>query len=260
MSIITDAHTHTNFSGDARDDMSEMCRQAIAKGLNCICFTDHLDLNPTDESYGCYDYDRYSAAIDRVRAEYEGRIRVLKGIEFSEPHIFRREYEELLGKEFDLVMVGIHYVRLGVGLHWFEDDRSFREYAAHDLFRHYYEELLQVVKLGGFDVLAHFDNPKRYLQGSGPETELIDEIVHELVGKDLVPEINTSPLRRGCRESAPDADILQRYVDAGGTRVTIGSDAHSSKEIAADFDHAQKLVNCYQLQPGIFRGRQFIAI
>lgn len=240
--------------------MSEMCREAIAKGLSYICFTDHLDLNPTDENYGFYDYGRYSAAIDRVRAEYGGRIQILKGIEFSEPHIFRREYEELLNKEFDLIMVGIHYVRLGVGLHWFEDDRSFREYAAHDLFRHYYEDLLQAVKVGGFDVLAHFDNPKRYLPESGQEAELIDEIMHELVSRDIVMEINTSPLRRGCQESAPDSDILKQYVDAGGTRVTIGSDAHSCQDVAANFDYAYKLAADHQMTIGIFKGRQFIAV
>jgi len=258
--IIADSHTHTTFSGDARDDMSNMCRAAIAKGLSHICFTDHLELNPTDESYGIFDYDRYSAAIDRVREEFAGRIHILKGIEFSEPHVFRKEYEELLNKEFDLIMVGIHYVRMSVGLHWLEDDACLYEYARQNLYRQYYEELLQVVKLGGFDVLAHFDNPKRYLKESTQESELIDEILQELVGREMVLEINTSPLRRGCAACAPDAEILKRYSQLGGARVTVGSDAHSSEEIAADFDYAERLVTDHCLRLGIFKGRRFMDI
>lgn len=257
--IVTDSHTHTTFSADARDDMPEMCRAAIAKGLTHICFTDHVDFNPTEENCGLFDYDRYTAAIDRVRAEFAGRIRILKGIEFGEPHIYVKEYEKLLRKEFDVIMASIHFVRMDIGLHWFEDDAMLSGYTRKNLYRRYYEELLQVVRLGGFDVLAHFDNPKRYLSGSGQETELIGEIMHELVSRDLVIEVNTSPLRMGCHECAPDSRILKQYTEAGGTRVTVGSDAHSSQEIAAGFDHADRLVKNHRLTIGIFQGRRFIA-
>ena len=41
----------------------------------------------------------------------------------------------------------------------------------------------------------------------------------------------------------PDADILKRYTGAGGTKVTVGSDAHTCHDIAAGFDHhAYRLV------------------
>ena len=257
--IVTDSHTHTTFSADARDEMPEMCRAAIAKGLTHICFTDHVDFNPTEDGYGLFDYDRYTAAIDRARAEFEGRIHILKGIEFGEPHLYVKEYEELLHKEFDVIMASVHFVRMDIGLHWFEDDDMFREYARQNVYRQYYKDLLQVVKLGGFDVLAHFDNPKRYLTEPAQETELIGEIMHELVGRGMVIEVNTSPLRRGCHECAPDSRILKQYAEAGGTRVTVGSDAHSSQEIAAGFDYADRLVKDHRLRIGIFQGRQFIA-
>ncbi len=259
MPIVTDSHMHTIFSADARDAMPEMCRAAIAKGLTHICFTDHVDFNPTEESCGLFDYDRYTAAIDRAQAEFEGRIHILKGIEFGEPHIYVKEYEELLRKEFDLIMASVHFVRMDIGLHWFEDDALLREYTRQNLYRRYYEELLQVVKLGGFDVLAHFDNPKRYLPVSDQETELIDEIMHELVSRDLVIEVNTSPLRKGCHECAPGSRILKQYTGAGGERVTVGSDAHSTQEIAAGFDYAEQLVRDHRLRIGIFQDRQFIA-
>jgi histidinol-phosphatase (PHP family) len=120
--------------------------------------------------------------------------------------------------------------------------------------------LLQVARLGGFDVLAHFDNPKRYLKEPSQETDLIAEILQELVDQGVVLEVNTSPLRRGYHECSPDSDILQRYTKAGGTRITIGSDAHSDREVAADFDHAYRLSRDHRLELGIFQGRRFVAI
>jgi histidinol-phosphatase (PHP family) len=227
--------------------------------LTHICFTDHVDFNPTEDGSGLFDYDRYTAAIDRAQAEFEGRIHILKGIEFGEPHLYVKEYQELLRKDFDVIIASVHFVRMDIGLHWFEDDGMFREYTRQNLYRQYYEDLLQVVRLGGFDVLAHFDNPKRYLPESGQETELIDEIMHELVSRKLVIEVNTSPLRRGCQECAPDSRILKQYTGAGGTRVTVGSDAHSTQEIAAGFDYAEQLARDHGLRMGYFQGRQFIA-
>jgi histidinol-phosphatase (PHP family) len=259
LSIVADSHTHSTFSGDGQDDIPEMCRAAITKGLTHICFTDHIDLNPTDDSYGVFDYDSYTTAIDRAKAEFGGRIQVLKGIEFSEPHVFRKEYESLLRQDFDVIMVGIHYVRMAVGLHWLADDAVFGEPdRAASLYRRYYEELLQVVQIGGFDVLAHFDNPKRYLPVCGQEDELIAEIMQELVSRDIVLEVNTSPFRKGCHECAPDSRILKRYIAAGGTRITLGSDAHSSQEIAADFHYARQIASANHLRVGIFQHRQFI--
>jgi histidinol-phosphatase (PHP family) len=242
------------------NDMSSMCRAAVARGLDYICFTDHLDCNLTDESFHCFDYDRYTEAICRVREEFEGKIQILKGIEFSEPHVFRKEYEEILAGEFDCIMVGIHYIRVDLAFHWIGDEGRVTAFGKQMIYRRYYEELLQVVRLGGFDVLAHFDNPKRYLKESGQEADLIDEIMHELVDQGMVLEVNTSPLRRGYHECSPDSDILQRYTAAGGKRITIGSDAHNDQDVAADFDRAYQLVEDHQLVRGIFQKRQFVAI
>ena len=259
MPILTDSHTHTNFSADARDPMPEMCRAAIAKGLTRICFTDHVDFNPTEDGSGLFDYDRYTAAIDRAREKFEGRIKILKGIEFGEPHLYLKEYEQLLNRDFDVIIASVHFVRMDIGLHWFEDDALLREYTRQNLYRQYYEDLLRVVKLGGFDILAHFDNPKRYLPDSGQSTELIGEIMHELVSRGLVIELNTSPLRRGCPECAPGSRILNQYTGAGGARVTVGSDAHSTQEIAAGFDYAGQVAGDHGLRMGYFQNRQFIA-
>lgn len=266
MVFLADSHVHTKFSADAQDNMFDMCRAAIDKGLGHICFTEHVDNNPFDDSYHYFDYDNYSDAIKRAREKFGDKIDVLSGIEFGEPHIYKKEFENIIRKEFDVVMAGIHYVgKDKIGLHWVNGTCNFdksllKNYTNDRIFHEYYEELLQVVKLGGFDVLAHFDNPKRYLKESGHEEELIGEIASELVNAGIAIEINTSPLRRGYHECSPDSDILKQYLDLGGTRVSIGSDAHSCNEVGMHFDYAVKLVKDHNATLGVFKERSFVSI
>ena len=266
MSLLADSHVHTKFSADAKDDMFDMCKTAIDKGLSYICFTEHVDNNQFDASYQYFNYDRYSDAIERTREKFGDKINVLSGIEFGEPHVYQKEFDKVIRKKFDVVMAAIHYIgKDKVGVHWvdgtYEYDKAlFKDYSNERIFQEYYEELLQVVKLGGFDVLAHFDNPKRYLKESGHEEELIVEIVHELVNAGIAIEINTSPLRRGNHECAPDYVILKQYLDLGGTRVSVGSDAHCCCEVAANFDYAIKLVRDNKATLGVFKDRCFVTI
>lgn len=254
---------HTTFSADGRDQMADMCREAIAKGLKYICFTDHIEHNPADEGYQYLNFNNYIEAIERVRDQFGDKINILKGIEFSEPHVYPGEFEKFLSRELDIVIGSIHYIG-SIGIHHFDpaysgSRDSIKGYTSQRVYREYYEELLKTAKFGGFDILAHFDNPKRYLKEPW-EAEIIDEIIGQMTEKGIALEINTSPLRRGYHETAPGPGILKRFIEAGGKRVTIGSDAHRCGEIAADFDYAFKLADEYRGTVGIFKGRRFIPI
>lgn len=256
LNVIADSHTHTKFSPDGTDDMADMCRAAISKGLSYICFNDHFEMNPADAAYKSFNYEKYSEAIDRVRNEFGNEIQILKGIEFGQPHLYPKEFDYILKKDFDVIIAGIHYL----GEDYVGDDMLKEKYTNQQRFREYYKEVLAAVKFGGFDVLAHFDLPKRYLKESCEEKELVNEILHELKNKGIALEINTSPLRRGLKECCPDSEILKNYLKAGGTRVTTGSDAHCCSEIAADFEYAYKLVKDNKGNIGIIKGHSFISI
>ena len=41
--ITSDIHMHSSFSTDSDSPMEAMIQGAIARGLNTICFTEHLD-------------------------------------------------------------------------------------------------------------------------------------------------------------------------------------------------------------------------
>ena len=62
-----DQHMHCMFSGDSDADPVLMIKSAISKGLDGICFTDHLD----------YDYKEELGLFDLDIAAYEKRIKRL---------------------------------------------------------------------------------------------------------------------------------------------------------------------------------------
>jgi len=74
-------------------------------------------------------------------------------------------------------------------------------------------------------------------------------------------EINTSPLRREGNECSPDNNIYQKYIKAGGRKVTTGSDSHLYSEIAVDFEYAYNLIKQNEKgKVGYFKEHKFIQI
>ena len=47
--MLWDTHMHTHFSGDSDADPTKMARAAIARNLDGICITDHLDYDYPDD-------------------------------------------------------------------------------------------------------------------------------------------------------------------------------------------------------------------
>ncbi len=72
--------------------------------------------------------------------------------------------------------------------------------------------------------------------------DIIDKILSYLINREKALELNTAGLRKGMREMNPCRKVISRYRELGGELITIGSDAHSPEEVAADFDKAESLL------------------
>jgi histidinol-phosphatase (PHP family) len=253
MKYKADLHVHSTFSVDGHHTLREMCLAGIERGLAVICFTEHFDLNPLDQGYGFFDRAGFFKAMDEVRREFEGKIEILKGIEFGEPHLYPREFEAELKEDYDFILGSAHYVdELFVG-----EPELEQRYSKDQIFEKYYQEVLAAVRFGGFDSLAHFDFPKRYLREPSLQTGIVDEIIRAMTQNRISLEINTSSLRKGLDECTPDLPVIQKYVQAGFNQITIGSDAHRVSDVATGIDRAGELIDLAQGIPGFFRRRCF---
>jgi len=260
-----DNHIHTQFSWDtrSRSSMVRACEQAIAAGIPAVAFTEHVDFTdwgagdrpvndvPEARAKGGIqplDVEGYIASVHECRDRYPD-LRILSGIETGEPHLFAGSVAELLGRAtFDRVLGSLHsLVRDGllVGVGWFLGGGS-----AYDVVRDYCAEMLRMIEISeAFEVLAHFDYPRRYWPSSaGPYEDAKAEEEHRAVFRALaksgrVLEINTaSPL--------VSVTAMRWWYEEGGGAVSFGSDAHTPQRVGDGFDVAADVVEAAGFRPG----------
>ncbi|MGM0420664.1 MAG: PHP domain-containing protein, partial [Bacillota bacterium] len=209
---LIDMHVHTNFSIDSEAKLVDYIVRAEELGLKGICLTEHADYNPDDPHYDYFSYPDYAAAIDREQKKLlksSSELKLLKGIEFSEAHLYQEKLSVLKNKDFDVIMAAVHTISGGL----IGTEELMLNYSAREIMSRYYDSLLEMVRYGEFDVLAHFDFPRRYT-GTGFYHEFAEEIsaiLTEVVKNEIVLEINTSPVRRFSLEPMPSRKILQEY-------------------------------------------------
>ncbi len=249
--IICDSHTHSSFSFDAEVPMEDMVKGAVKKNINVITFTDHCDV------IGIYDEKKFESVLEeeipksvaeskRLKEVYSDKIKVLTGVELGEPTHSPEKTKVALGLgDYDFILASTHEVRD-------REDFYFLEYNENNidtLLTEYFNEQLEVVKWNGFDSLAHFDYPARYIAERtdikldySKYNDVIDEILSTLIKNNKALEINTSTITKPLSRPMPDKNILKRYKELGGYLITLGSDAHTVEALSQDFDKAFEIL------------------
>ena len=238
-----DYHMHSDFSADCSVSMESMVIGAIEKGLQEICFTEHIDYEYPDKTILFeFDLHEYDKKLSELQSKYEGKIRIKKGIELGvQPHILHK-YDALMeSNTFDFAICSMHTVEKK-GLHAGD---LFKNKTIEEAYKVYYEELLYCVKnFKHFSVLGHIDLVKRYTLTHCDNNfhdvlrEILDIIIPE--GKGI--ELNTSGIRYGLANGLPSDDILKLYKQCGGEIITLGSDAHRVTELAFQFPESLQLL------------------
>jgi len=249
---VRDLHIHTRHSCDSSAALAAYCAQALRQGVGTLCFTDHVDYNPSDHGFGYYNPDAFFSDFLYIKEKYRGKLTLLCGIEFSEPHLYRDELAALSKLPYDYILGSVHY--------WYRDmfpSRMVKEGVPVEVcYALYWEEVLATVKAGGFDALGHFDFPKRYYDRLIIDTDKLHEICIAMVQNHICPEINTSSLRKNAAEPMPGREILSIYNSCGGKYVTVGSDAHRPEELAAGNAQARELIDYFGFEEIIFMRRE----
>lgn len=257
--IIADMHVHSIFSPDGVSTMEEHCEEAINQGISKICFTDHVDFNSAELNLNKikdlrkfrFNTDEYFNEINRLRLKYTS-LEILSGIEFSEPHLFQRQFAYYQDLPFDYILGSIHHCYNSVfpGIGNLNEQRAIFEY---------YDLMTNTITQCKFQAIAHIDFPRRYFDYWRVAKSTIDQILKLIIEKQIVLEVNTSSISDICIEPMPEFLVINRYVELGGTRVVLGSDAHCCKNLAKGFDDIIKRIP-NNLEIGYFSQRKFIEI
>jgi histidinol-phosphatase (PHP family) len=176
--------------------------------------------------------------IERMRERFGDRLTILAGAEVDYHDDTRDAVEAFMaewGARYDFVIGSVHYGELG--------EIIFPEYfegkTLDDVFGAYFGQIERAVQTGWFDTIGHLDIPKRYMPNThrtydpAHYRERLISLFEQFIKYDIAFEINTSGIRQRPKTSMPGPAIVRWYADAGGKRITTGTDSHAAQTVGS---------------------------
>ena len=241
---LVDYHMHTPLCGHAFGEPSEYAQRAIEVGLEEIGFSDHapfFHMRDPGITMGIEQLPIYYKMIEDVRERYRKELTIKVGIEADFIPGYEPKTKALLADyPYDYVIGSVHFIK-----DWGFDDPSQRaqwdEQDVNQVYRDYYDLLRRCAQSGLYDIMAHVDLVKKFgnraTQDMTKEVEKTAAVFKEC---GVAAEINTSGLRKHCKEIYPAFWNMEIYASAG-VPLTFGSDSHDPHDVGADFEAAANL-------------------
>lgn len=243
---IIDLHTHTDNSPDGNHPCTYMAQKAEENGICCVAFTDHCEV----DAFYKEEYDRRVLQsffeISKTKVAFKNRLQILRGIELGQPHYLPDLAQKIItSQNYDVVIGSIHNLRGRLDFHHMQ---SFEDAPVEDMINEYFDEIIQMLEWGNFDILAHITYPFRYIynicgyiEDINKYSKKVDELLKLCAEKDKALEINMGGLNYPINKPSPDIDTVKRYKQLGGRLVSVGSDSHYAERIGFGIERAYQI-------------------
>ncbi|MBD3168734.1 MAG: histidinol-phosphatase HisJ family protein [candidate division Zixibacteria bacterium] len=258
-----DFHVHPQYSIDAQGSIPDYCERALSLGLEAICFTTHIDLNPardevdpfiridgeiirvTPESLAIYYNDVMSA-----KGKYAKRgLDVYPGIELD----YFEGVEEIWdnfnpGLDFAFTIGSVHCIEDLAFTYNKEASNLFGKHTERKFFERYYKSVKSLARSEVIDCIGHLDGYRKYARSVYPKG--LDVFPIDIIGPALEAirdsgkgiEINSSSKRHGSGTTYPSIEILELAAKVGVPIVSLGSDAHKPEGLGAGLEESARLI------------------
>lgn len=244
MKNLCDYHVHTTFS-DGKNTPEEVVRAAIEKGMAEIGISDH-SYTDFDESY-CIKRDKieeYKREIARLKAKYQGKIKILCGIE-------QDFYSEESTKDYDYAIGSVHYVKVGGKFYPIDESAEIFGEVCKNIFggdyiafaEEYFNTVSQLAERKDIDIIGHFDLIAKFNENNRCFDEKNERYVaawkkaaDKLLSTNKPFEINMGAISRGYKTEPYPSDAIRAYIKDKGGKFILSSDSHSAENICYYFD------------------------
>ncbi|MDE6691678.1 MAG: histidinol-phosphatase HisJ family protein [Clostridia bacterium] len=231
--MLVDIHLHSGFSFDSCEKISNYLEKARELGVPVIGFSEHYDYDAVLDGadIALCDIPKYVGYLNGVRAENVSP-EILCGIEFGYRDVCVEHYRRLIEDyDFDYVINSVH--TLPVRGDCFQES-FFAGRTIQESYREYFKAVLESVKADfDFQIVGHLGYASRYRNCDNAKinyadySDILDEILECIIVRDKCLEINAYV---GKTEGLclPDTDIILRYLQLGGKKLSFGSDSHKA--------------------------------
>jgi len=252
--IDTNCHTHTCRCKHAQGDVADYCREALAKGLKTLGFSDHTPL-PDGRWHGVRmamdDVAGYCRAIDEARATFTD-LTILKGLECEYIPEFAGVYrDEFLGTWAMDYLVG--------GAHWYPHKGAWAPLYTTGMtpaqLHDYADYVIAAMQSGLFAFIAHPDLfGVAYAVWDAEATACSRAMLTAATELGVPMEINGYGLRKpmmdtpeGRRHKYPWLRFWELAAECG-TPVVLSSDAHEPENVVTGLVETEAIAQRFGLR------------
>ena len=252
--LKTNYHTHTTFC-DGKESAEDMAKAAFTKGFDILGFSGH-SMYPFASVWHIAprDFDKYTAVIQNLKEEYDGRMQILCGFEADYvPGLTIPRMSDYAPFHPDYLIGSVHYIMNENGNFGADDNAEKLQAGIKRLFNGNAKEAVctyfalqrEMLQKGDFAIWGHPDvirmqNGKLHFfdeAESWYRSELV-ATANSAKHSGVIAEINTGAIARGTMDDVyPSADFLAILHDTG-VPVMINSDAHRGQDLDCAFDRA----------------------
>jgi len=237
--MLIDYHIHTRFS-DGKKDFSDYVDEAVKRKIDEIGFSDHVSFEKVDWLMNVTDLPNYMNKITQLKKASKISIKMGLEVDFV-PYKMDKLMRMINNFNFDYLLGSVHFIG-----DWLIDDEKqmhkWKKKNVDEVYQQYFALVQNMAKSELFDIVGHLDLVKKFdFRPKKDITSLLLETVEIISKSKMCVEVNTSGLRKPCREIYPSEKLIKMCFD-NGLPITLGSDAHSPEEVGADFDKATDLL------------------
>jgi len=254
---MIDFHVHCDYSIDAKGSIEDYAISAIRKGIDCICFTTHCDLDPTRRHHDgkirlrgeivdvTSDWiARYMEDIRSAKKKFsDSGLEILCGLEIGYVPGIEDLIEHMISRcDFDYILAGVHTMD-GIDISSpREAGLCFAKMSCEEFLQEYYSYIEEAIETRLFDCIAHLDAYKMFaLDYYGSrlldlQVDFCKGVLAKAADWDVALELNSKAIRKGFGEICPGRRILVLAKEMGVRMVTIGSDSHDPDDLGKDLN------------------------
>ena len=235
---------HTPLCRHAVGEPTEYAAHAVKLGLKEIGFSEHSPM-PRDDFDDWRmlsgDMDEYVAKVQKARRDHPG-LAIKLSLEVDYLPGQETWIRELAARHsWDYLIGAVHYVSDSWDLDNPKKISEWKERDPFEVWSAYFERLTLATESGLFETIAHADMCKKFCFYPKQDcTPLFKRFLKAAKRKDVAMELNTSGLRKDCKEIYPSPQIVILAAQMG-VPITFASDAHSPGEVGMNFVEAVEL-------------------
>jgi histidinol-phosphatase (PHP family) len=239
--ILSNLHTHSTFC-DGKNTPEEIVRYAVDKGFASIGFSGHVH-TAYDLRYCMMDTEGYIAEINRLKAKYKGKIKILLGVEED-------AFAPICHTRFDYIIGSCHYYLVD-GKHLPIDSSYDYFKACLETFNYdpikmaevYYGSFYGYLKcrrpeiVGHYDLITKFDEQgeSRFLENA-KYREIAESYALKIADLGCMFEVNTGAITRGFRKTPYPSEHLLHVLKNQDAKLILTSDSHSVETLDGAFE------------------------